>query len=252
MNLCKYLGFFHDGFVHDIQTRDDYIQFTLVELLSTSGSLVGNLCLEGIISLEFEPGAEQSFERLSSSNSIMSLELVDNTVKLAMVWEDCKDSETDLPMICTIRARRVYWENRPDFIDLVSPTIEVYTESFHGGNLINIRTLSDKQGLIFDVDCQLPPDHKLPKWVVGTASDKLTGELQARWIVKVTLNGEIKSTCYDYMRTPIARIDTLKIINHCITLDLTWLSEEKRDLSTNAKDRLEVVAGAISWRPTYG
>jgi len=260
MNLCKYVSFFHDGFVHDIQARNDYIQFTLessqiepveiedINLLSNTGSLVGNLCLEGIISLEFEPGAEQSFDRLGSTNSIISLDIGDNTVRLAMVWENCEDSETDLPMICTVKARRVYWENMPKYFDPHYPPIENYTKYFTGGKLSQIEIEDETNLLLVMESATVKTQDIVWGYYSPTERNTLQGTLELLWVQEVRCDGEAVPMDLVELRGITKTIDQMSLANHWLSLELSWNRHSSQGFSESSETRIEIYAGAIDWR----
>ena len=86
--------------------------------------------------------------------------------------------------------------------------------------------------------------HKVPEWLRLTSSDTLLGSLQMIWIQCVLRDGKEVEVDAVSMVGSTALIKSLNIENHWVTLDLEWQKGGK----ALVEERMEVLAGSITWR----
>ena len=124
MNITKYTGYFHDGYVTGLFHKDNNISFSLEssiiedvnqipdkECLSSSNTFKGRLNIYGIIKFKLGNETYNSIFVMEYDNGeILDLEICGNSVFLLIEWENFppKMRETALSKI-EIEAERIEW-----------------------------------------------------------------------------------------------------------------------------------------------
>jgi len=129
MDIAKYAGYFHDGYVNGISHIGNNISFSLESsviedldeildknYLSDSNSFKGVLKINSI--KYFKVGDEKYtgiFKMEYDDGDILDLEIKNNRVFLLIEWKNFppKSSKTDVSKI-EIEAEKIWWENIPD------------------------------------------------------------------------------------------------------------------------------------------
>ena len=266
MELKKYTSHFHDGLIDGIHYNEDEIVLTMVSaeidpkylhdlsILSNSGRFCGKLHIQGVKKIEEVNGENHELQKYLDRGTILDLEIHDSVVEFDVLWEAWKVSDArDIFVSHRIEAESIYWENLPDFIDLENPPIECYCGHFVEGTLKDIRFeerqigFEDKYGELRMVleSTSVTSAHKVPQWLRLTSSDTLLGSLQMIWIQRVLRDGKEVEVDAVSMLGSTALIKSLTIENHWVTLDLEWQNEDR---TLAVKERMEVLAGSITWR----
>jgi hypothetical protein len=132
MDIAKYAGYFHDGYVNSILHAGDNITFFLESsviedmqeivdenYLSNNKTFKGKLNIYKIKSFKLcGKNYEGIFQMEYDDGNILDFEIKDNRVFLLIEWQNFppKSYKTDVSKI-EIEAEKIDWENIPDLPD---------------------------------------------------------------------------------------------------------------------------------------
>ena len=266
MDIKGYVDHFHDGELQAIHQHDDELILTMMSadtdpayvedlsILSNLGRICGKLHIQGVKKIEEVNGENHELQKYLDMGTILYFEIHGTVVILGILWNTYLGSDSrEIYVSYRIEAESIYWENLPDLIDPEDPPIEFRCGHFVEGTLKDIRFeekqigFEDKYGELRMVleSASVTSAHKVPQWLRLTSSDTLLGSLQMIWIQRVLRDGKEVEVDAVSMLGSTALIKSLTIENHWVTLDLEWQNEDR---TLAVKERMEVLAGSITWR----
>jgi len=127
LDITKYIGYFHDGYLLDINNLGNSIYLSLEsskidpneienkEILSKSNTLIGKLCLKNVKTIKVDDKPYKDvLLKVYDNGEILDLEVYPGKVSLLIEWVNFppKPRTSDVSQI-EIEAEEIYWENIP-------------------------------------------------------------------------------------------------------------------------------------------
>ncbi len=131
MDISKYVDYFHDGGLYDIKHRNGKIELFMCSAEMDPEDLKDDIPLgdydriKGILHLEDIKKITRNKQPFigelkmeHQSGEILDFEIVNDVVELGILWDNFKPKHQSMGYsTITIKADKIYWENKPDLVD---------------------------------------------------------------------------------------------------------------------------------------
>jgi hypothetical protein len=132
MNISKYVAFFHDGAIINIQHIKNTIEFSMASaevdpeediiddvILSKDASIQGKLHIEGVLAITINKKPFLGMlKNLYDRGKIFDFEITENSVELSIDWINFSPRlQINEFSVIQIKAKKIWWENIPDLIE---------------------------------------------------------------------------------------------------------------------------------------